>query len=481
MRAQRGSQPLAGPAAGATTFLAVTAVRSWTRGLASVNGAEWVGVALISIAVAILLVMFVEKDGHLLLSFGEPASLYSLCYGIYYLLPYVLLVATGQLPVGFEVRIAWVFLLGLVSFAGGYRLRRGSRDSLGRIAEFGLTESLALMGLGIVGIGLVSYYFGSRIAEGTFVTHGRDYIQAPTVLAGFRDVFAGGWQLPTVLVFALAGSCANRVIRRRARLMCWGYGISLMLVLLFSSQTRPAIILLILLVSLDSFRGLSRIRTRKLAVLGAGAVACVLFVQGVRTQQGEFLSAANQLRFAAERSWAAAASGVTHESGVIYEQVSARMSGSVDFLNLLMRVSDGAGFLLGSEVASWATPNIPRVLWSDKPVTDAPPQSVQLAYGIPRFDAPLGAVLELFIQAGAIGVALGFLVLGMAMQKVAKWLRQSGSAGAWLVFVFVLPGLLNLELEMMQSILGALRNGVIAWVMYRVLRFAVEVVRSREG
>lgn len=72
MRARPNSQPLAGPAGGTIIFFAVTAVRSWTQGLASMSGAEWAGLALISIAVAILVAMFVEKDRRLTATYTTP-------------------------------------------------------------------------------------------------------------------------------------------------------------------------------------------------------------------------------------------------------------------------------------------------------------------------------------------------------------------------------------------------------------------------
>lgn len=444
------------------------------------SGTEWGGLALISITVAVLVAILLGPRLEIELSIGAPRSLYVLFYGLYYLMPYILLAATGNLPPGYEARIGWLFLLGLFGFWTGHRLTwgRARKESVPGPA-LRRRDALAFLGLGACGVGLVGYFYVSRILDGAFFSHWNFYEHSAFVEEGLRDVFASSWQIPTLLFFSFAAQIMNERSRRPALWLCWGYGIALMLVILLSSQTRPAVTILVLLVALGSGHGMARLGGKKVIVLGAAALACVLFVQGVRMRQEEFGEAENQFGYGATHSWSAAVTGVSHGGGVIYDQVAARLSGSIEFLAILMKASDSAGYLYGRDFGTWISAIVPHLLWPGKPAVVNPATSVQILYGIPIFDATLGPAVEFFIEGGGPGVFLGFLGFGALMGFVARKMLYAKTGLAWVVFLFMVGSVLNLEEELAVGFVGTLRSAMIAAVLFQVVKIVVDTIVRR--
>ena len=92
---------------------------------------------------------------------------------------------------------------------------------------------------------------------------------------------------------------------------------------------------------------------------------------------------------------------------------------------------------------------IPRALWPDKPLRAGSPDIVTNYTGISFAEGTsvgIGQVMEFYINFGAIGVIVGFVVLGMVLTIIDTWAGMRLWAGDWLQFaVWYLTGLAMIQ------------------------------------
>ncbi|HET9440822.1 MAG TPA: hypothetical protein VFO52_11650 [Longimicrobiales bacterium] len=92
---------------------------------------------------------------------------------------------------------------------------------------------------------------------------------------------------------------------------------------------------------------------------------------------------------------------------------------------------------------------IPRAIWPEKPVRAGSPDIVTKYTGI-NFargtSVGIGQVMEFYVNFGAIGVILGFLILGAVLTMIDTWAGMRLWAGDWLQFaVWYLTGLAMIQ------------------------------------
>ena len=92
---------------------------------------------------------------------------------------------------------------------------------------------------------------------------------------------------------------------------------------------------------------------------------------------------------------------------------------------------------------------IPRALWPDKPIRAGSPDIVTRYTGITfgrNTSVGIGQVMEFYINFGAAGVMIGFVILGLAIAVLDTWAAQRLWAGDWLQFTaWYLTGLAMIQ------------------------------------
>ncbi|HEY0673370.1 MAG TPA: hypothetical protein VGD27_13925 [Longimicrobiales bacterium] len=92
---------------------------------------------------------------------------------------------------------------------------------------------------------------------------------------------------------------------------------------------------------------------------------------------------------------------------------------------------------------------VPRAVWPEKPVRAGSPDIVTRYTGISfarGTSVGIGQVMEFYVNFGAIGVILGFLILGAVITMIDTWAGMRLWAGDWLQFaVWYLTGLAMIQ------------------------------------
>lgn len=119
---------------------------------------------------------------------------------------------------------------------------------------------------------------------------------------------------------------------------------------------------------------------------------------------------------------------------------------------------------------------VPRVIWPDKPVQAGSPGIVTRYTGISfaaNTSVGIGQVMEFYINFGAIGVVIGFIIFGAILAIFDTWAAQRLWQGDWLQFaVWFLPGVAMMQaggsLVEVASSAGAALLAV--WIINRWVR-----------
>ncbi len=150
---------------------------------------------------------------------------------------------------------------------------------------------------------------------------------------------------------------------------------------------------------------------------------------------------------------------------------------AIDSLN-----SHSADFSRGETLWDAIIALIPRALWADKPIVAGSGDLVSRYTGIEFAEGTsvgIGHVMELYINFGALGVVLGFGVLGVLLSIIDVSAGQRLVAGDWSGFaLWYLPGLSFLQVggSLVETTGGAVASLVAVLVMNQLL-----VRRARIG
>ena len=409
------------------------------------------------------------KAGSVNVAFSNPRGLYGAFYLLYYVFPYLIMLFAGNLPEGNESLIACLIGIAFVSWRAGVGPPRTKGPIQGKATNSDGRAALFLVC--IIGIGFVAYLYIWRIANGTFYTHARYYEQSLTVGASFRDVFIGGLQLPIIVVLGAVGSAADGRITRLARRVLLWYGICMITLFVLSSQTRPAITALILVVASRELSTSVPIKVRQVLAMVAVSLLLLLGVQGGRiVGQAALEDADNQLTHALANVISNTASAVLESPTEMQAIVLDRAGGGIKFLS---DVIDGlrkqGRFLYGEDVRQTLFQLIPRMLWAEKPSVVPPQLVVEELLGLPQEDAAYGPIPQFYAWGGAVSLGLCYFVFGWGLGRMARWATLSRNMGRWILFAFVIGQVVNLELEVTLGLLTVLRNAVVVFAIWRTI------------
>lgn len=435
---------------------------------------------LIGALVVLLAIDLQRPDGKLQIGLSRPAALFAIFYALYYLIPHLIVTLQGGWDGIDDMVTAGLILLGYSAWMIGSRLgeikptlTQYARVSVSRSGALGL---LAMCVLGMVG---VAYGVAWRISEGIFFNQARYFEQAATVVDSFRFVFLAQIQLPIILLLGMLSAGRFPDVKAIAGTLLFTYGAGLSILLVMSSQTRPAVTAALFTVLALRFGESQGVGMRRLlAVAAVGAIAIVV-VQSFRiSAKDEFAGAENQLSFALKNALSKTSEtiGDAESRRAAGSAVLTRATGGVQFLcEIWHEVEARGGPLYGEGIARGMPSLIPRIVWPDKPAT-VPPQIVaQELLGFPiTYDAALGPLTQFYLEGGWAGVFAGFALLGWFVAWLTRKALAKGQIGWWLALSFTWGHIANLEMEVGLGLATALRGAVAAYLLWLV---AVGLVR----
>jgi hypothetical protein len=396
-----------------------------------------------------------------------PPTLYGVLYALYHFLPYLLALSTGLIPIRYQLPVGGLLFLGYFGWRVGiYLSPLRSRRPI-PTGGIGRSDSLALLIVCALASVLIAGSVVWRVRNGSFYTHAAYFEQDPTVEASILSVVASELQLPVLLILGLLSQARDKPIARFSRNFLWGYSGAMFLVFVLSSQTRPAItVLLFFLLSLGLYRPFL-LRPHHAIVLGGLGVAAVLTIQGMRSSKAP--SSGNQFAYALTHAVDEGLGAASRRMPEVVEGLHSRACGSSIFLSEILDACEVHPHLHGSGVLASLPGLIPRTFWPDKPTVEAPQIVYEEMLGSPVHDAALTSVCQFYADWGYLGVAAGHLVLGWLAGAFLQSLMLRPRVFTLLVFFFLCSHIAQMESEIVLGCLATLRIAIAFYILYRLI------------
>ena len=257
---------------------------------------------------------------------------------------------------------------------------------------------------------------------------------------------------------------------------------AIVVVLMLSSQTRPAITAMIfILVALRFSRRHSTVKFYHLALLMLGGIAIVAVVQGMRTIGfDEFATSENQFTYAVEHAIPYAVTATTESSPEVFEKIVDRAGATINFLAaVIYSINEGESHSYGEGIVQSLYSLVPRFVWEDKPAVLAPQLIAEDFLKMRLNDAPLGPITQFYLEFDAMGVIIGYWGLGWFLGWLTNLWTKSTHVGVFFIYSFIWSHVVNLEQELILGILSILRNALIAYAFYRCVFALVSLASAR--
>ncbi|MBI4681145.1 MAG: hypothetical protein HY753_08115 [Nitrospirae bacterium] len=318
----------------------------------------------------------------------------------------------------------------------------------------------------------IADFMSWRISQGIFFTQAKYYEQELTVVASFRDVFGMEIQSPIILFLGLLSTIQYKKIASISRVLFMVYGIGIFLILVLSSQTRPAVTALIFIFIMLKMDRKTAIKWRHIISIGLIGLAGIFFIQGVRAQSERFALADNQLIYAVYHSGFDAISGLASLDTRI-EIIVNRIGDGLVFLSAIIDTIKDKPVLFGQGIVSSLYSVVPRFIWPDKPAVVPYDTIVENLLGLWERDVPLGPITQFYIEGGWVGVIAGYFLFGWMMGIFTVRVMNSNKVGMWIILFLLWNYISNLEYELIIGMLVVFRDAVIVYLLYRTLLFFI--------
>jgi hypothetical protein len=460
------------------SILGMSYVLSGRINEAGPNGLLALGV--IAITATLIWWSLVQREGGFAIDITQPLSLYGMFYFLYYLLPYTLLFYLGLIPSENELTISLLLLIGYAACYLGLRISRVRKVNKVSFAWVEKRDGLVLFALCLGAICLIGYVYVWRDAEGIFYNQARFYEQDVTTASSLRDVFGMSLQMPVLLCLALLSAVKDQFVSKWSRRLFAVYALGIFALMILSSQTRLAItVLVFVVIGIKLYRPTFVVKLVHVLILAGVGICALLLIQGVRVSiTDEFLSADSQFSYAVENTISQGYAGVNKSTETISTNVTHRSGAGVAFLSEIVDATDSR-YLYGRGVVTILPSSVPRYLWPDKPVQTAPQIEYERLLGMEIKDAPLTPINQFYAEGGLFGVVVGYLVFGWLLGKFSNIAFKSKRIGVLLAFFFVWSSIVQIESEQIVGTIVTLRNWIVVYVAYLVLRIVWEPGAAR--
>lgn len=410
-----------------------------------------------------------------------PRTVYGVFYILYYALPFLGKLFNDQFEFGDEAYIAFIILVGAICWNLGMRIVP-CHNILANRRVISAKATVALLLVLILSVGIVIYGILWRIREGVFYNQARYVELETTILDSLRGVLAVQLQLPIILLLAMLAGLQLRGLAAMPKLLFASYGVITVLVLMLSSQTRPAITAMLFLYLGYGLKSTVKWNLKIFLTVALSSVFIVIMVQGFRiTQNEEFASSSNQLLYALKNIVNSTEQLVSSGENrtTMMNAVGSRASGGIDFLNLVVREIDLRGQpFWGEGILLSLAGLVPRLFWPEKPVV-VPMQIVmqQLLGFSDLYDAVPGPLIQFYFEGGLFGVVVGCVVLGSCLGWMTKRTFETGAIGWWICLAFVWSTVANAEQELVLGFFGAIRGAALMYFIWALLNIFSQKAR----
>jgi hypothetical protein len=411
---------------------------------------------------------------------AHPLSFYGFFYLLYYLLPGVLVALGHSVPRVDLLPIAGLIILGYVGLWAGIKVS-GINTKFVRRCELNvsMSEAWGLLWLCYAGAALLVVFYAWRISIGAFYSHARYYQQETTLFASFMDVFVAEFQLPLILLLGLLSGVPQSQVKRQARRFLYLYAASIAGILILSSQLRMAVTALVFVAIALKMSGMMVFKVRHLILIGALSLVAVGVVEGVRVAvtSEEMVDSDNQLMFSITRTLTNMMPGLENNAGAITLATTSRTAGQLMFLSELMAANRrGASYLYGHDLLQSTYSVIPRVLWPSKPQVVPYQIIMRERFQLSIHDAAPGPLNQFFVEAGWLGVLLGYILFGFGIGIVTKYAITTRGPGIWILACWIWGSAVILEQELVISTVVTIRNAALVFVFFKLCSLTLRVM-----
>lgn len=149
----------------------------------------------------------------------------------------------------------------------------------------------------------------------------------------------------------------------------------------------------------------------------------------------------------------------------VYVEMRGRLN-PLDFFSEVIGPVQAQGYMLGETLVANLWVLVPRIVWPDKPSATGAKNMIQERYGLREEDTMLTQPLELYANAGPVGVILGMIVIGLLYRAIfqVSLLRYPGPEGVFLYSVTMILYVFH-ERDIFNSTADFLRIWVLFWVI----------------
>lgn len=442
-----------------------------------INAYTLAATMLTSLVAAAVAADLVDGSGRVALSLTKPRGVYGLSYGLYYLVPFLALLYSDELLDYEKVPISWMLLVGYGGFWIGTKVVPQSRVSF-EFSWMTRNEARALLIVCYVAIALIVYHYLARAEEGIFFNQARYFELEMTVADSIRHVFGQTIQLPILILLGVLTATPHAEVARTAKRVLWAFGTIIFVVLILSSQTRPAVSAVLFLYLATQFYSKAKRVFRDLVIGLTLCLAAVVVIQGARIVSATgFAEAPNQFVFALENAIPDAIAGLTKHPAELGERLMLRAGATISFLSEVVAGVDARGTpFWGRGVFESLYSLIPRFLWPGKP--DVPPPQVvaQEMLNVPVQDASFSPLAQFYFEAGWAGIVMGYILFGAALAFLTSQAIHRRSVGLLMVLAFVWGTVSVIEYELILGILGAVRAAIVFYIVWRCISWLLTIV-----
>jgi hypothetical protein len=436
-------------------------------------------IALILLAfTAALILRNILKSWHggFRLDIGDPFSIYSFLFLLYYVVVCYLYIFSSFNDRGNSSRIAALILFGYLAFWLGIRSTRVGVDKDRISTKLAARESNALLALCYFGAAMVGIHYVWLAAQGAYYTHAV-YYQQPTTLEGaLWNVFAGSFECPLVLLLGFLSQLGAPGVAGHARKFFWAYLIGILCIYITSSQFRPA--LTVMVFTLFGIRGGGGVVLKFRHILGIAALGMtgllVIVAARVIVPQEEIAGADNQIQRSVAGAFSSLLPALKESRSEVYDFVVYRATLPVQFLSDIVDAKNSGRPNTYGALTMWTIGGLaPRLFWPDKPAVVPSQFRIEQYLNLPEFDNSAGPINYFYTEFGWLGVFVGFFCFGLLLGVWTKFTITSNSVFAWLVLFWCWSGFADVETDLVLDLLVAVRQVIVVYVLYRLIMLVV--------
>ena len=380
-----------------------------------------IGFALLMLLICLICFEVVSRSGKLLLDPLSPERFYSIFFGVYYVLPFALIILDPRIT---GLRFAEIGAAELLAF---FAFRFGCRSVKRHVERPRLSErdARALLVVCWICMLMFGYLYFWRLQHGNFYTHAISYTVGTDTASSLLESFVQHLSGP---VFFLCGLIAvsSTSVARLARVTLRVFVMSSFFLFIASSQFRlTATALVLAWVAFNLFGAIEF--PWKLAVSFAAVAVfalTVIFTIRASNASSELSQSSNQL--------ADLVRGIASGELVDSRELPQATMGSggatslgravtpLTFFSEVMDAMDSPGvpFGLGKSFAYETTEILPRLLWKDKPEFLSTQIFIRQEIGLTIVDSSPHPMLQFYYEMGWPGIALGFFLMGWMMRSI---------------------------------------------------------------